>query len=296
MSERLLWDRDGTDWPNRDASRFVTAAGITWHVQAMGEGPALLLVHGTGAATHSWRDLMPMLARDFSVIAIDLPAHGFTGAPERRRMSLPGMAQDLAALLAVLGVAPAIAVGHSAGAAILARMCLDGLIAPAVLVSLNGAILPLVAMPEELFGPAARALVACKLVPRLFAWQSSSPRALQRLIDSTGSKLDPHGIALYRRLASNPGHVGAALDMMANWGLSALQRDLPRLAVPLVLVAAANDRTVPPGEAQRVRRLVPSARLLSVPQLGHLAHEEDPAAFAGLIRDAAITAGVLTPA
>ncbi len=293
MSERLLWERDGTDWPNRAASRFVTAAGIAWHVQIMGEGPVLLLVHGTGASTHSWRDLMPRLAQDFSVIAIDLPAHGFTAPPERRRMSLPGMAQDLAALLKVLDVTPEFVVGHSAGAAILARMCLDGLIAPAVLVSLNGAILPLVAMPEELFGPAARALVACKLVPRLFAWQSGSPRALQRLIDSTGSKLDDRGTALYRRLASNPGHVGAALDMMANWGLRALERDLPRLKIPLVLVAAANDRTVPPGEAQRVRRLVPGARLLSVPGLGHLAHEEDPAAFAGLIRAAATEAGVL---
>ncbi len=295
MSERLLWERDGTDWPNRAASRFVTAAGLTWHVQAMGAGPVLLLVHGTGAATHSWRDLMPLLARDFSVIAVDLPAHGFTAAPPSRRMSLPGMAQDLAALLQGLDVAPAIAVGHSAGAAILARMCLDRLIQPAVLISLNGALLPLVAMPEELFGPAARALVACKLVPRLFAWQAGAPRALQRLIDSTGSKLDARGTALYRRLAGNPGHVAAALDMMANWGLRALERDLPRLSVPLVLVAADNDGTVPPGEALRVRRLLPGARVLSVPGLGHLAHEEDPASFAGLIRAAAAEAGVPAP-
>jgi magnesium chelatase accessory protein len=285
MSERLLWERDGTDWPNRAASRFVTAAGISWHVQVMGAGPVLLLVHGTGAATHSWRDLMPLLAERFSVIAIDLPAHGFTQKPERGRMSLPGMARDLAALLTVLDVTPVVVVGQSAGAAILARMCLDGLIAPAVLISLNGAILPLVAMPEELFGPAARALVACTWVPRLFAWQSSSPRALQRLIDSTGSSLDARGTALYRKLASNPGHVGAALDMMANWGLRALERDLPRLAVRLVLVVASNDRTVPPGEAQRVRRLLPGAEVLTVPRLGHLAHEEDPVAFAALIRN-----------
>lgn len=75
-----LWERDGADWPNRAASRFVTASGLTWHVQAMGapEAPVLLLLHGTGAATHSWAGLAPLLAARFRVIAPDLPGHGFT--------------------------------------------------------------------------------------------------------------------------------------------------------------------------------------------------------------------------
>lgn len=66
------------NWPHRDCSQFIEAAGLSWHVQRMGEGPALLLLHGTAAATHSWAGLMPLLARRFTVIAIDLPGHGFT--------------------------------------------------------------------------------------------------------------------------------------------------------------------------------------------------------------------------
>ena len=131
----LVWSRDGADWPNRDASNFVEAAGIRWHVQQMGEGPSLLLIHGTGAATHSWRGLLPLLAQHFSVIAPDLPGHGFTQSPPSHRLSLPGMAADLGALLRKLEVRPEIAVGHSAGAAILARMCLAGRIAPRLLVA-----------------------------------------------------------------------------------------------------------------------------------------------------------------
>ena len=122
----LVWSRDGADWPNRDSSSFVEAAGIRWHVQRMGEGPPLLLIHGTGAATHSWRGLLPLLAQHFSVIAPDLPGHGFTQSPPAHRLSLPGMAADIGALLRKLEVRPEIAVGHSAGAAILARMCLAG--------------------------------------------------------------------------------------------------------------------------------------------------------------------------
>jgi len=56
------WDREGRDWPNRAASRFVQASGLRWHVQVMGEGPTVLMLHGSGAATHSWRDLAPLLA------------------------------------------------------------------------------------------------------------------------------------------------------------------------------------------------------------------------------------------
>ena len=77
----LDWDRDGQNWPHRQASRFVEAGGIRWHVQIMGQGPVMLLLHGTGAASHSWRDIMPLLAAQFTVVVPDLPGHGFTRAP-----------------------------------------------------------------------------------------------------------------------------------------------------------------------------------------------------------------------
>src|ERR1700744_2846510 len=128
--------------PHREPSRFVEAAGYRWHVQIMGSGPIALLAHGTGAATHSWRALAPLLAKDFTVVAPDLPGHGFTESPQAYRLSLSGMAQDLAALCRTLAIKPRIAIGHSAGAAILVRMALDRSIEPSLIVSLNGAFLP----------------------------------------------------------------------------------------------------------------------------------------------------------
>ena len=283
MTDRLTWERDGRDWPNREASRFVRAAGIRWHVQQMGTGPILLLLHGTGAATHSWRSLAPLLANRFTVIAPDLPGHGFTQAPPSHRLSLPGMAQSLRGLLEALGASPAMAAGHSAGAAILARMSLDGTIAPRRLVSLNGALLPLRGAPGHLFAPLAKLMASVPLVPRLFAWHAAERRVVERLIRETGSTLDPAGLEFYRRLARNPGHVAAALGMMANWELDALKRDLPRLQAPLVLVVGANDRTIPPADSSRVQILLPKATLVTLPGLGHLAHEERPQDVADLI-------------
>jgi magnesium chelatase accessory protein len=293
VTDHPQWELEGRDWPNREHSRFPLAKGLRWHVQRLGRGPALLLLHGTGAATHSWRDLAPRLAQCFEVIAPDLPGHGFTQAPPSRELSLTGMARALGELLRQLGVSPALVAGHSAGAAILARMCLDGCIRPRALISLNGALLPLHGLPGHLFSPAARLLAAAPLVPRLFARRAASPGAVERLVESTGSRIDRTGMELYRRLIVSPGHVAATLSMMANWELEALGRELPRLEPALVLVVAERDGTVRPAEAGRVLARVPSARVVRLAGLGHLAHEEQPEEIADLIREVAVEVGVL---
>ena len=278
---RLDWNRDGRDWPHRGASRFVAAGGAHFHVQVMGAGPPVLLLHGMGAASHSWRGLAPLLADRFTVVAPDLPGHAFTPMP-LDGMSLPGMARAVAALLAALGMRPELVVGHSAGAAIAVRMALDGMIAPQAVVSLNGALLPMHGLAGQLFSPAARLLARLPLVPELFTSLAGDQSSVARLLRDTGSIIDAEGLRLYARLVRNPGHVAGALAMMAHWDLPALARDLPLLAAKLVLVAAGNDRTVPPATAARVRAMLPAASVVTLPGLGHLAHEERPDLVADL--------------
>jgi magnesium chelatase accessory protein len=283
LAVQPIWEIDGRDWPNRIASRFVPAADLRWHVQRMGGGPVLLLVHGTGSATHSWRGLAPLLADRFTVVAPDLPGHGFTQAPPLSVFTLPGMAKALADLLGALDIRPALVVGHSAGAAILARMCLDGWIAPERLVSLNGAFLPFRGVAGQLFSPLAKLIASTSLAPRLFARQAADPAVVERMARDTGSSLDAIGLELYGRLARRPGHVAAALRMMAGWDLRPLERDLPRLKQPLHLVVGSNDRAVRPSQARQVGALVPIADVIRLPGLGHLAHEERPDKVAALI-------------
>ena len=70
---------------------------------------------------------------------------------------------------------------------------------------------------------------------------------------------------------------------MANWDLEAFARDLPRLKTPLVVVTGTNDLMVPPDQQRRVRNLLPRAQMVSLPRLGHLAHEEKPEEVAQLV-------------
>ena len=290
MTARLDWQRDGQDWPNRAASRFVTVAGVRFHVQIAGTGPVLLLLHGMGAATHSWRGQLPLLTPHFSVVAPDLPGHGFTAMPATGDLSLPSMARLVSALTQELNAPPSLILGHSAGAAVAVRMALDRYATLRRIISLNGALLPLRSFAARFFTPTARLLVRLPLVPSLFTTLAGDEAAVARLLHDTGSRIDPVGLRLYSRLVRSPGHVAAALRMMAQWDLPALARDLPRLAVPLTLVAARNDHTVPPSEIQRVRALLPSARTVLLPGLGHLAHEERPDLILPLLQAADIAA------
>ncbi len=289
MTQSLQWNTDGERWPHRDHSRFVNAAGLRWHVQLFDTNvnlPVVLLLHGTGASTHSWRELICLLVPHFRVLALDLPGHAFTDMPagggNSQLMSLPGMAKAIGELLDSLHVDPALIIGHSAGAAIAVRMSLDGVAAPRHIVSINGALQPLGGLAGQMFSPVARLMSALPFVPTLFSRQAAQPSVLQKLIASTGSTLDAEGTALYGQLVSNPGHAAGALAMMANWDLPQLAMDLPRLATPLSLMVGSQDHTVPPRQAVRLVAQWPASsaraapQLVTLPGLGHLAHEEQP--------------------
>jgi magnesium chelatase accessory protein len=288
MSDRRL-----EGWPNRDASRFVFAGGLRWHVQVMGTGPVVLLAHGTGAATHSWRGLAPLLKPNFTVVAPDLPGHGFTEVPAAARLSLTGMARATESLVRALDIRPVLAVGHSAGAAILLRMCLDGCIAPRGVVALNGALLPMGGVAGQLFSSLARLLEGVPMLPNLFAWRARDRAVVEKLLTNTGSRIDDEGVRLYARLMRDHRHAGAALSMMARWDLRPFVKDLPKLAIPLLLLVGSRDRAIPPELADVVRAMVPGATVESQLGLGHLAHEEDPAAAARSIAEFARCLGLL---
>jgi len=285
----LIWDRDGRDWPNREASRFVDAGGIAWHVQQFGQGPPALLVHGTGASTHSWAWIAPYLKDNFTLIAVDLPGHAFSGSLPGARMSLPGIAAALGALLAELHVSPVLVVGHSAGAAIIARMALDRAIAPHLLVSINGALMPFQGAASHIFPALAKALFVNPLASRFFTWRASQEGAVERLIANTGSRIPAQSLGHYQRLFRSPTHVAGALAMMANWNLSALAGELPRLGPRLLQIVGSNDRAIPPDQAFQLARRIPDAKVEVLRGPGHLAHEEEPRRVAAPILEAATT-------
>jgi magnesium chelatase accessory protein len=282
----LDWARDGRDWPLRQHSRFVEAAGVRFHVQVLGSGECVLLLHGTGASGHSFRGLAQRLAGRFTVVVPDLPGHAFSRSSPLFVPSLEGIAQAVEGLLSALGLQPSLAIGHSAGAAILLQMSLRGHLPGRLLVGLASALAPFPGAAGLLFPPMAKLLARTPVVARVMARQARDLRNVERLVRSTGSTLDAEGVRLYQRLAASPEHVAQVLAMLARWDLERVYESLPRVRAPLLLLAGERDLAVPPQQQRAAAARVPSATLRVLAGLGHLFHEEEPALVERLVLEA----------
>ncbi len=284
----LDWNREGLIWPHRDASEFIAVGRARWHVQRMGPktkrtGAPLLLLHGTGASVHSWRDLMPLLAQTRDVIAIDLPRHAFTTGHSAYTMSLPAMAGEVAGLMKQLKVMPSAIIGHSAGAALALQFGLShGFTGPVV--GLSSALRPFPGPFAQIFPAVAKALFINPFVPRIFAGTVDLVGGAERFLwRSTQSRIDAEGLACYRTLLKHPGHAGGALAMMANWDLPGLRERIGSVANPVLMVHGDSDPAIPLAWAREAQGWIPGARLEVLAGLGHLAHEEAPDKVAALI-------------
>jgi magnesium chelatase accessory protein len=286
MYRKPAWSREGVNWPHKWASKWVNVGSMTWHVQTMGTGPVLLLLHGTGSATHSWEKLMPLLAQHYTLVAPDLPGHGFTTTPKGDGLSLTGMAALMGALIGKLDLESFALIGHSAGAALAAQLILAGQVKAQHLVAINGAFKPFDGVAAHVF-PAIAKLFALNPVTILaLAAGGGDIARVTKLMDATGSKLDARALELYTRLFGTPGHVAGVMGMMARWDLSQLGPRMSNLNVPTTLIVGSQDLTISPNVSAKVARQVPNARLVTLPGLGHLAHEEDAASVASVIEAA----------
>lgn len=266
------------DWPHRAFSRSVAVDAIRWHVQVAGSGPAILLLHGTGSSAHSWADLLPALSKVATVVAPDLPGHGFTTGAAFADLAMPQIARALDGLLGALEVPPVrLVVGHSTGAALALQWALQqppGLLR--AIIGLNPSLVPPPDLYTILMAPLVHPLATA---PWFTAWLASLGRRegmVNSLLDSTRSKLPVAQRKCYARLFSDPRHVHGAMGFMAATDLNTLLRQAQGLTVPLTLVRGSHDHWVPERHLRRViARHFPAARVLAW-EGGHVLHEEQP--------------------
>jgi len=272
-----------TAWPHAEHSRFVDVRPHHWHVQEMGQGDTVLLLHRASGSTHSWRDVMTDLARDHHVVAIDLPGHGQTRLGSRHRSSLPLMAQDVQSLLDHEGWQPRAILAHSAGAALGLRI-LQAAGADTPLIAVNPALTPFKGLAGVLFPIAARFVALSPVMAKMIKRRMSGPGQVVSLMETTGSRISPEGLNLYAKLFRSDAHLDGTLLMMAQWKLDGLVSDLPKISVPCTFLVGKNDKAVPPSSVRDSARKMPHATVVEHDGYGHLLHEEAPGLVADQLR------------
>jgi magnesium chelatase accessory protein len=265
------------DWPYAAQARVIRATGHQWWVIDTGTAgdtrPVILLLHGAGGSGHSFRHMIPALSGNYRLIVPDLPGQGLTSTRPGARFALETMTRDLLALSSAMGIAPAAIIGHSAGAAIALNLA-DRMPVQAI-VGINAALGKFEGVSGILFPLMARMLAALPLVPQAVSKFWGNPASVDRLLASTGSKIDPPGRAQYLDLVRRADHVGGTLAMMAAWELDTLTTRLPELVTQVLLIAAEDDLAVPARVSREASGQMPNARLHLMPKGGHLVHEVD---------------------
>jgi len=98
----------------RESGQVMSTNIVAANVRVQGSGPAIVLIHGFGAAMDWWDAIAPQLASDHRLISIDLIGHGGTAAPAGG-YSIPRQAELVATILDTVGVDRVTVIGHSMG-------------------------------------------------------------------------------------------------------------------------------------------------------------------------------------
>lgn len=250
----------------------VEVAGIRWSVGVWGEGPPVLAVHGAGSTSHSFEPLAEHM-EGYTVVAPDLPGHGRTPLDAGSGPALPVFAAGLGEVLEHLGHAPQIAIGHSAGAAVVGTMCLEGMVTPDLCVGLGAAFVPFEPGRQTLASLGARFLARSGIGRRL----SRLTPLMEALVPD--GDLPAERAAAYRRLATDPDHVEGVLGMLGRWDVAPLYDALHVVPSRWLLLSGTDDQVVPAHHQRLVASRMRDARCALLPG-GHLFHEVDPAAVA----------------
>jgi len=241
----------------------VERSGLKLHVQVLGEGPPVAMLHGllVGSMASWYFGAAPRLARRFRVLLSDLRGHGLSD-PSPTGYDLATLGADLHEILPLAGAGSATLVGHSYGALIALRYALAHRHRVARLVLVD-APLPPSQVPE----------LDAFLARRPEEMLSALPDALQSGV-ADGSRQGRRLVAQLRRLVE-----GSLLaDLQAEPDFA--DADLAGLDLPVLLVYG--DRSGCRAAGERLARVLPRARLHFLPG-GHFLPTEQAAALADLL-------------
>jgi 3-oxoadipate enol-lactonase len=261
--------------PAGAAERRVATGRLTINIVEMGSGPAVLLIHGLGWDHSLWNPTIAQFAPRYRVIAADTRGHGATDKPDGP-YDMDMFARDYAALADTLGLKRLCVIGLSQGGMVAQKLALlrPDLVSALVLVSTSCKSDPslrdnmearMAAMDKA--GPEAAARIAAESIFSP-AWRAANTAALARFFEW--------------RAAMPTAPLNSATRALYDFNLSG---DLPKIAVPTLVIAGQEDVLTRPKGMEEIAALIPGATYRMIPGTGHMIPVEQPEALTALLSE-----------
>lgn len=262
----------------RGPQDYVTVDGLRLHVRDNGPrkgdratAPTIILIHGFGSSLHTWEPWAQALAEDRRVVRFDLPGHGFSDPRTDGGDGVLPSVRLLLALMDALGVDKATLAGNSLGGEVAWRAAVEapGRVDRLVLLAPSGFPSPGQAYGEPLEIPRWLAVIRW-LLPRFL---------IEKSLESyygDPARLTAETVDRYWLLLRVPGVRAALVERMGRFVVEDPHPLLPRIRAPTLLMWGVRDIVIPHSGARAFADLIPGARLVSYPDVGHMPMEEIP--------------------
>jgi pimeloyl-ACP methyl ester carboxylesterase len=271
-------------------SRFAEIDGYKLHYKVYGDGrPAIILLHGFGASSFSFRNVTDAISKLGKTVAYDRPAQGLTERPLHGQWhgenpySLSSQPALLIKLMDQLGIEKAVLIGNSAGGTVAAQTAIDfpdrvqGLVLVDAAVYQGGPQLP------AWIQPLLNSSQAGRIGPLLV--RSIQDRGMQILYTAwhDPSRISPDITAGYRKPLMADNWDKGLWELVIAPRRNDLQQHLGEIRQPVLVVTGDDDRIVPTMDSQRLASEIPGAQLAVFKNCGHVPHEECPDQFLDVV-------------
>lgn len=251
--------------PAKDAYAALDVDGgkVRVHYVDVGEGPAVVLIHGFASSLVVWDDVIKVLAKNHRVIAMDLKGFGWTDRPEGD-YSPPAQARIVKALLDARGVKTASVVGHSWGASVALAFALAE---PTRVTKL--ALYSAWAFEDQLptFVVWSRAALIGEALFRLFYTERPEDWIVRAYHDKR--YINYQLVTAVSEAMHRPGARAAGLAVVRGQRYAALEQRYRSIEQPTLIMWGREDRVSLVGFGKRLAAELPNAELIVYPDTGH---------------------------
>ncbi len=266
------------------AVQYRTIHGYRRAFVHAGKGPALLLIHGIGDNSDTWRDLIPQLSRRYTVVAPDLLGHGRSDKP-RADYSVAAYANGMRDLLSVLGIEKATVIGHSLGGGVAMQFAYQypERCERLVGVSSGGVSREVHPFLRAASLPPAHAFLSLLRLPFASDLGRSVFRVLELFDTDVGQDADDM-LRIFEALPDSTSRHAfiRTLQAVVDWRgqvITMLDRCYLSRGMPTLLIWGDRDAVIPYEHARLAHAAMPGSILETFHGAGHFPHHSDPRRF-----------------